>query len=85
MKPTHIVFKESLAQSLLSDFATFAFLLLCVYVSRDSNTWTFISGVLFLVFLVAKASWLMGSDRVIHLYSLDELEAYVRKERGEQK
>ena len=85
MKPTHIVFKESLAQSLLSDFATFAFMLLCVYVSRDSNTWTFISGVMFLVFMVANIKWLIGSDRVIHLYSMDELEAYVRKERGKQK
>lgn len=53
-KPIVIVFKESLAQSLASDLATFGFLLLCIWASQGSRWWTFFTGALFLLFIVAR-------------------------------
>ena len=43
--------KESLLLSVARDSITFGFLLLCWYVSSGSRFWTFVTGVLFLVFL----------------------------------
>ena len=43
--------KESLLLSISKDAVTFGFLILCIYISRVSRFWTFVSGVLFLCFL----------------------------------
>ena len=85
MKPTYIVLKESFAQSVLADAITFSFMLLCVYVSRDSNTWTFISASMFLIFFFAKISVALGTAKSVQVYSIDELEEWVSKEKERQK
>ena len=48
--------KESVLASIVKDTFTFSFLLLCIYVSKGSNWWTFLTGVMFLLFLFAKIS-----------------------------
>lgn len=79
-KRTIIIYKESLAQSIISDLATFGLILLCAWVSRDSAWWTFVTGCVFLVFIVAKAAAMTKSDRCIRLYSLEEMQAWIDKE-----
>lgn len=49
-----LVPKENLKQSFIKDLITFSFLLLSIYVSYGSNFWTFITGILFLVFMSCK-------------------------------
>lgn len=48
--------KETVLASIVKDTYTFCFLLLCVYVSKGSNWWTFLTGTLFLLFLFVKIS-----------------------------
>lgn len=79
-KPTVIVFKESLAQSVISDFATFGMILLCVWVSRDSAWWTLVTGCIFLFFVVARALETTKGERCLRFYSLDELREWVDKQ-----
>lgn len=55
--------KETVLASIVKDTYTFCFLLLCVYVSKGSAGWTFLTGTLFLVFLFTKASVLIKEDR----------------------
>ena len=46
--------KETVLASIVKDTFTFSFLLLCIYISKGSNWWTFLTGVMFLLFLSAK-------------------------------
>jgi hypothetical protein len=55
--------KETVLDSIVKDTYTFCFLLLCVYVSKGSNWWTFLTGVMFLLFLFAKTSSWVKEDR----------------------
>ena len=48
--------RESLLQSILTDTTTFAFLSLMIYVSQDSNWWTLVTGIMFLIFVFGKLS-----------------------------
>ena len=55
--------KETVLDSIVKDTYTFCFLLLCMYVSKGSVWWTFLTGVMFLLFLFAKTSRWIKEDR----------------------
>ena len=55
--------KETVLASIVKDTFTFSFLLLCIYISKGSNWWTFLTGVMFLLFLSAKTSRLIKENR----------------------
>lgn len=78
--PTVIIYKESLAQSLISDIATFGLILLCIWVSRGSAWWTLITGCMFLFFIVARALEAAKSDKCLRFYSLDEMREWLDKQ-----
>lgn len=42
---------EPILTSIIRDSYTFSFMLLCIYVGRDSRFWTFVTGSMFLLFL----------------------------------
>lgn len=79
-KPAVIIYKESLPRSIISDLSTFGFLILCVYVSKDSAGWTFITGAMFLFFICVKLIAFSGSDSTLRFYSLDEMQAWLDKQ-----
>ena len=83
-KPIIIVYKESLAQSVISDVATFGFLLLCIWVSQGSTWWTFFTGAMFLVVVCAKLAALTKSDRVHRFYSIGEMREWLDSQNREQ-
>ena len=55
--------KETVLASIVKDTFTFSFLLLCIYISKGSNWWTFLTGVMFLLFLFTKMSRWIKEDR----------------------
>ena len=55
--------KETVLASIVKDTFTFSFLLLCVYVSKGSAWWTFLTGTIFLLFLFTKMSRCIKEDR----------------------
>lgn len=61
-----IIKTETLFESVLSDLFTFGLLLLCIYVSRDSAWWTFVTGIMFIVFVVAKFSYSDKNVKTVH-------------------
>lgn len=81
-KPVAIVYKESLAQSIISDLATFGLLLLCAYVSKGSAWWTLVTGVLFIGYFVMQLQRFTNSDSTIRFYSLDDMQAWLDKQKG---
>ena len=48
--------KRSRFQSVFEDLVSLSVLSFCVYIGRDSTFWTFITGSLFLLFLVVGAN-----------------------------
>lgn len=70
-KPKFVILKtkETLLQSLIKDTYTFAFLLLCIYVSQGSAWWTFFTGVMALIFIIGLIG---GSGERTMLYSKKE-------------
>lgn len=59
IKPDHyIVFdkRESLYESVVKDGFTFSFIGLCIWVSQGSTFWTFLSGLIFLLFIYIRLS-----------------------------
>lgn len=46
--------REGFVLSVSRDLVTFGFILLCIYVSHGSTWWTFITGIIFLLFMVGK-------------------------------
>jgi len=82
-KRTIILFKESLLQSIVSDCVTFGFALILLWASWGSTGWTFISGCVLLVFLLAKAT-MITSDTTHKFNSIDDLQAWINKQRGEE-
>lgn len=82
-KPKVIIYKESLAQSLTSDLATFGLILLCIYASQGSAWWTFVTGCIFLLFVVVRAAALTKSDNVIRFASLSEMRQWLDKQEVE--
>lgn len=57
-KPKYVVLdrRQTVAESLMSDGATFGLLLLCIWVSQGSKWWTFCTALMFLFFLYAKVA-----------------------------
>ncbi|MCK9554133.1 hypothetical protein [Aquamicrobium sp.] len=82
-KPKIIIYKESLAQSLISDLATFGLILLCIYVSQGSAWWTFVTGCMFLLFVVIRAAYLTKSETHLRFNSLDEMRKWLDKQEAE--
>ena len=69
---------ESLLVSILRNLFTLSILAFCVYISRGSTWWTFISG---LMFIVGIFSWLFGQlNRVLTFNSWDEFRAWVEQQ-----
>ena len=83
-KPTIIIYKESLAQSLISDLATFGLILLCIYVSQGSAWWTLVTGCMFLFFVVARAAQATKSDGFLHFYSLVEMRDWLDNQEAQK-
>lgn len=77
-EPKFIVFDktESVFESWAKDAVTFGFLLLCIYVSRDSAWWTFATGCLALLVIAGKLHQ-VASKRTKRCNSKDELRAWV--------
>ena len=66
---------ETVFESWAKDVVTFGFLLLCIYVSRDSTWWTFATGCLALIFIAGKVQ--LASKRTKKCNSKDELRVWV--------
>ena len=45
---------ETVIESIIKDFITFAMVAFCVYISQGSTWWTFVTGLMFLIFMAAK-------------------------------
>lgn len=63
MKTEHIVItgKESVIESIVKDSITFGFLIFCIWISKGSRAWTLICGIMFLIFVCAKAATTFGT------------------------
>lgn len=83
-KPTIIIYRESLAQSIIADVATFGLLLLSIWVSRGSTWWTFATGVMFLFFVIGRAIAFTKSDRCLRFYDLVDVQRWLDRENHEQ-
>jgi len=59
-----IIIKESMVQSMISDFFTFGALLLCIWASWKIGSlfWQFILGTAWLAYLIAKVDMLDASN-----------------------
>lgn len=62
---------ESVLTSIVKDVVTFAFLLLCVWVSQGSTWWTFFTGSLFIAFGYFRMAAFVA-ERQTKLYSKAE-------------
>lgn len=68
--------KTSIKESLFKDFVTAATLLFCVYISKDSTWWTFVTGLMFLLFLFGRAAYHLKTSK--HVFgSKMELRAWI--------
>lgn len=81
-KPVAIVYKESLARSIISDLTTFCLLLLCAYVSQGSAWWTLVTGVLFIGYFVMQLQRFTNSDTMLRFHSLDDMQAWLDKQKA---
>ena len=43
--------KQSIIKSFVNNFITFSMLAFCIYISQGSTWWTFLTGLIFLIFL----------------------------------
>lgn len=69
---------ESLLVNILRNLFTLSILAFCIYISRSSTWWTFVSG---LMFIVGIFSWLFGQlNRVLTFNSWDEFRAWVEQQ-----
>jgi len=66
---------ETVAQSIYKDFVTGVMVAFCVYISQGSTWWTFVTGLMFLVFLFAKVKSLL--DKQNNFKSKEELQHWV--------
>jgi len=56
-----VLFRETLSQSIFSDFISLVVLSFCVYISKDSTWWTFVTGFMFIVFMIGKIGVVTGN------------------------
>ena len=55
---------ESVLESFYKDFVTFSLLAFCIYISQGSKFWTFVTGLMFLIFTFTKISIIMKRHKV---------------------
>ena len=67
--------EETVMQSIYKDFVTGVMVAFCVYISQDSTWWTFVTGLMFIVFLLAKVKDIMG--RIDYFKTKAELKKWV--------
>ena len=67
---------ETVMQSIYKNFVTGVMVAFCVYISQGSTWWTFVTGLMFIVFLFAKTKQIMGSN-VNHFKTKAELKKWV--------
>ena len=79
-KPVVIIFKESLAESIIADAATFGFMLLCIWASQGSTWWTFATGAMFLLFVISRVAQAAGAERTKRFYSFDEMREWLDRQ-----
>lgn len=79
-QPTRIIYKESIAQSIISDLSTFGFMSIAAWFSKGSAIWSTIAALFFLFFVVIKAKQFTKSSNVLYFYSHDELKEWVDKQ-----
>lgn len=78
-EPKYILFDktEGLLESWGKDLVTFGFLGLCIYVSRDSNWWTFFTGTMALLVIAGKIQ--AGVKRQKKFHTKQELLDWAQK------
>lgn len=62
---------------------TFGLLILCIVISRGSTWWTFLTGLLFLIYFVACVA-ASGKRNTRKFKTLGELETWVMRERARE-
>lgn len=84
-KPIIIIYKESLAQSVISDIVTFGFILICVWSSWASGSrwWTFFTATVMLFFIVVQLQKFTASDNRLRFYSIEQVEKWVVEQKKE--
>ena len=66
---------ETVMASIYKDFVTFSMLAFCIYISQDSTWWTFVTGLMFMLFIFAKISSIMKQNN--EFKSKKELQEWV--------
>ncbi len=66
---------ETVMESIYKDFTTGSMVAFCVYISQGSTWWTFVTGLMFILFLFAKISSIMKRDN--EFKSKKELQEWV--------
>jgi len=66
---------ETVIQSIYKDFVTGVMVAFCVYISQDSTWWTFVTGLMFILFLFAKTKGIM--DKTLNFKTKAELQKWV--------
>ena len=68
--------RQTVLDSVIKDIISLATLTLMVVVSRDSNWWTLVTGVMYIAWMAAKVS-AMTKDRYKTFTSKEDLKAWV--------
>ena len=66
---------ETVAESLYKDFVTGVLVSFCVYISQGSTWWTFVTGLMFIVFLLGKVKNVMKDNH--EFKSKEDLQKWV--------
>lgn len=66
---------QKLSHSIYSDFMTGVMIAFCVYISQGSTWWTFVTGLMFIIFMGAKITAAM--KRYKQFKTKEELQAWV--------
>lgn len=83
-KPIVIFYKESLAQSIISDLGTFGLLGLCIWVSQGSTWWTLVTGIIFITYICGLlANTIQKGRRIYSTAELRKLADQIDKENHE--
>jgi len=68
---------ETIAQSIIKDSFTLVVVALMVYISKDSTFWTIITGLMFILFLLAKIC--SGMSKTKTFTSTDQVRAWLAR------
>ena len=75
---------ESVLASWLRDGMTLVMLAFGVYISRESTWWTFVAGLMFIIFVFAKSA-AIGRERSAKFKSWAEFKAWVNQQAEDEK